>query len=199
VSGAVRRGRPTDPAARRAVADAAIRVIARSGVQGATVRSIADELGSSTGAISHHFKTKQEMLAFAFRAVASSMMGDFAPDSAPPVERLHAVAHAFLADTPAKAARWRAWLSFVAAAATDDRLSEEQEQGYRELAGYLTDILQALRRDGVIATNTCLESKAAELLAALDGIGLHGTVRPNEFTPGRQRELARLLVHRLIK
>src|SRR5262245_21785277 len=44
------------------IVDATIRVIARDGLSGASLRSIAREIGYTTGVVMHYFKDKDELL-----------------------------------------------------------------------------------------------------------------------------------------
>ena len=54
---------------RRAIAHVAIDLIAREGLEAATVRRIAAEVGFSTTIVTHYFAGKQELLLWAYRAV----------------------------------------------------------------------------------------------------------------------------------
>jgi len=50
------------------LADAAARVIARNGIDGASLREVAAEAGWTTGALVHYFANKRELLAFTLQA-----------------------------------------------------------------------------------------------------------------------------------
>ena len=54
---------------RRAIAHVAIDLIAREGLEAATVRRIAAEVGFSTTIVTHYFADKQELLLWAYRTV----------------------------------------------------------------------------------------------------------------------------------
>src|SRR3954452_20294269 len=56
-----------NPEARTRVVEAAWRVVAAEGVQGATMRGIAAEAGVTTGFVTHYFEDKQELLAAVLR------------------------------------------------------------------------------------------------------------------------------------
>ena len=54
---------------RRAIAQVTMGLIAREGLEAATVRRIAAEVGFSTTIVTHYFADKQELLLWAYRAV----------------------------------------------------------------------------------------------------------------------------------
>ena len=53
---------------RAELADAAARLIARSGIEAATMREVAAEAGLTTGALTHYFADKHELLLTTFQA-----------------------------------------------------------------------------------------------------------------------------------
>src|SRR5262245_16977557 len=52
------------------VVEAAWRVIERVGVESATLRDIAEEVGCSIGSLTHYFRTKDDLIGFAFQHVS---------------------------------------------------------------------------------------------------------------------------------
>jgi AcrR family transcriptional regulator len=52
---------------RRDIAELAVKLIARYGVQGVTIRQLAAAADCSTAALTHYFRTKEELLLFTFR------------------------------------------------------------------------------------------------------------------------------------
>ena len=61
--GAMRMGRAVDHTQRREIfAAAALRVIMRDGIAGLTVRAVAKEAGFTTGALTHYFHSKDQLL-----------------------------------------------------------------------------------------------------------------------------------------
>ncbi len=54
---------------RRAIAQVAMGLIAREGLEAATVRRVAAEVGFSTTIVTHYFADKQELLLWAYRTV----------------------------------------------------------------------------------------------------------------------------------
>src|SRR5919112_1340794 len=54
---------------RERIAEAAWRIIEREGPDGANLRQIARETGHTTGVVTHYFRDKRELMAFAFGLV----------------------------------------------------------------------------------------------------------------------------------
>src|SRR5262249_39838373 len=88
---------------RRDIARAAIRLLARNGPRGLTLRALADELGGSITLVTHFFPNRRALL----DAVTSQVIEDSATDLASaeraqlaPAERLRAFLRGLLPPTP---------------------------------------------------------------------------------------------------
>src|SRR4051794_38603485 len=72
---------------RRQITRAAIECVAEGGIDGATVRRVAERAGVSTGMVSYYYATKKELIAAAIAAAAADfnelldglLEGDFGP------------------------------------------------------------------------------------------------------------------------
>ncbi|MEO0804599.1 MAG: helix-turn-helix domain-containing protein, partial [Cyanobacteria bacterium J06642_2] len=58
------------------VAEAAWRVIVREGLDRASMRAIAQELGTSTGVVTHYFRNKEDLTLFALERVFENVLAD---------------------------------------------------------------------------------------------------------------------------
>jgi AcrR family transcriptional regulator len=61
---------------RMEVAKAAWRTIVREGLDRTSMRAIAQELGSSTGVVTHYFRDKEELILFALEQVFKTVLED---------------------------------------------------------------------------------------------------------------------------
>ena len=65
---------PVDHDERRArLTEVLLEVVAESGLEGASIRTIAARAGVSIGTVQHYFKTKDEMLQHAYRRVGADL------------------------------------------------------------------------------------------------------------------------------
>jgi AcrR family transcriptional regulator len=167
---------------RRELAEAVWRVIRRTGVDGASVRTVAQEAGWSAGALRHYFRTQSELLDFAIELAAERIR-----------QRVGALE---LADNPRRAveqplselplddercAENEVWLAFTARALIDPELRVRHAE--------IDDALHAasLRAVEMLGLPPGREKglEAERLHALLDGLALHGAMRPERLPPRR--------------
>ena len=89
--------------------------IARTGLEGATLRAVADEGGWSVGVVQHYFRNKSELLAAAVDYLAERTAGALDDQSAtsPVLERLTAVLYRTLPTSREPTENyWRVWICF---------------------------------------------------------------------------------------
>ena len=166
---------------RMELAAAAARVIARAGVDGASMREIATEAGWTTGTLVHYFANKHELLDFTLRAsieqrsARRSARGDLSPADA-----LRASLESALPTDDDTRVHWIVTVALAGAAASDDRLAATQRELYRSYRGYLIDLLKAMPDVDDAAT------EAERLIGLVDGIALQALFDPDGWPPERQ-------------
>ena len=166
---------------RMELAAAAARVIARAGVDGASMREIATEAGWTTGTLVHYFANKHELLDFTLRAsieqrsARRSARGDLSPADA-----LRASLESALPTDDDTRVHWIVTVALAGAAASDDRLAATQRELYRGYRGYLIDLLAAMPAIDDAAT------EAERLIGLVDGIALQALFDPDAWPPERQ-------------
>ena len=164
------------------ILDAATSLLATRGTEHATVRKVAAEAGLSPGAVQHHFKTRDELIAAAYGRTAERFRADLedAVDGIDdPFARFRAGCHllAGCADDSERAREaTAAWLAFAGIAATGGPAAP----GYREAWQGVEDDLAAGLGD---------REEAALLLALLDGIAVARLTEPERMTARRGRDL----------
>lgn len=128
---------------RRALVDAAIRVIHRLGYGGATTALIAEEAGVSRGAILHHFGTRAVLMAEVIRDVFEKEQEEYS--------RLDAEAHLGHRASDWPAMLWRVFsqpsglavLEILQAARSDPELSDRVKATQQAIEELATDAMNA--------------------------------------------------------
>ncbi|MFJ3776781.1 TetR/AcrR family transcriptional regulator [Streptomyces sp. NPDC090075] len=173
---------------RREVVEAVFRVVARGGIQQATLQHVAAEAGLAIGSVRHYFDSHSELLAAAaremVRRVAARVQEKLEqPPAADPHRLVEEIAGQFLPLDPARADETAVWLEFAVAARTNRALrptAAELHEGLRDVAARL------LRRLGVT------DPVAAEHLAAvIDGLALDAALQPDRLRPDTVRAVLR--------
>ncbi len=178
---------------RREVCDAARRVIARNGLEVATLRDISREGGFTTGVLSHHFPDKKAVIAGAFAAASEDWLvhvRESLGGAASAEEMLEALVRAAIPDDPERRAEWRLWAEMWTYAG---RHPEFAIQLVATDALWETEIraaLESARAAGVIGAID-VDVEAAVLARLIDGLGLRA------WLSGRWAEARRLLVRHL--
>ncbi len=177
---------------RERIAEAAWRVIEREGPDGANLRRIAREAGYTTGVVTHYFRDKRDLMAFAFGLVVERSTSRMAGAAA------EAGAEGALAQLlPLDEERRRettVWLALMGSSLSDPDLAAELRRRYRRAR---EATLPMFREALVEAQAGDPDDVADELLAAVDGITVDALTDPERFPPERQMALLRRALARL--
>ncbi len=163
--------------------DAASRIIARSGVEAATMREVAAEAGWTTGAVTHYFADKRELLLATLQdSLANRRAQRPDPGAANPEERLWASLVGALPLDDDRRRHWLVTLAFATQAAADAELATAQRGAYREFRGHIQSLVEAAG----LADARASQTRAEQLIAAADGIAIQALFDPGAWTPARQ-------------
>ncbi|MCF7551531.1 TetR/AcrR family transcriptional regulator [Pseudonocardia sp. WMMC193] len=152
-----------DHAERRAViADAVLAVVARGGIEQASVRHVAAEAGVSAGMVQHYFRTKDELMRAAMERVGAAVERRLSllPADTPPRELLRALFRQLLPLDDERAREGRVALAFLAHAAVDPAAAGELRDNGRRMRAYVAGQVPG----GVVT--------AVALLGLIDGLGM---------------------------
>ena len=172
-------------------AEAAIRLIARDGFEGMTMRAVAAEAGLSYGSLFHYFDSKDQLLIHAVRqltAQQSRRVNEFSSRST----GLKALQRLLYDDALVDAAsRDEAvvWLAFLARAALEPALARIHGQ---LIDGWLERIRQMLdeaRAAGEVPATLDSQTEALAIWVYSAGVGQQGLLYPQRVPPARQRKL----------
>ncbi|MEO0966966.1 MAG: TetR/AcrR family transcriptional regulator [Cyanobacteria bacterium J06639_18] len=183
------------------VAKAAWRVIVREGLDRASMRAIAQELGSSTGVVTHYFRDKEELTLFALEQVFASVLGDIkvCVEGRKGVERLEQIIFSALPLKANDRDDWKVWIAFLGYSTGRERLIKEHQKRYQFLQEILCKELAELQTAKVIRADLDLTLEANALIALVDGIGTGVVINPEQFSPEQQEYLVRRHINTLLK
>lgn len=159
---------------RHDIAALTIDLVAREGIEAATIRRIAAEASCSTTAITHYFADKQELLVCAFTILAEEGEAQFEEavqrHPADPIAPLLTL----VPWNPVNVRRWKAYLAFWDQGARDAELASALA---RSTDVGLTFVRRLLAR--LFEHNADVETAAQLLNALIQGLALQMLVDPN--------------------
>ncbi|MCP3857924.1 MAG: TetR/AcrR family transcriptional regulator [Actinomycetia bacterium] len=175
---------------RAAIAAAAAGAIADEGIEAVTMKGIAARAGVTTGAVTHYFDDKDEVILAALLFVDAAMRSRL--DVA--FERSESLVDALLAalpNDPASRRDWRVWRVFTDAASRSDLLMSH----YREAnAAWLDTAMHVLAEQLERRPD---ERDAQLVVAVVDSIGDTASADPTSWPQERQRQLIQHCLGRL--
>ena len=164
------------PRARERILAAAVRQIAREGIEGVRIARIAMEARVSSALVHYHFETRDALLAEALdysyqRAGEARIGGDDELPAATHAERLQSMIDGCLPTTPGLTDDWVLWVELWLRAARSPDLRPVAEELYARLHSWFRDEIAAGVNDGEF--NRCDPDEVADrTLALIDGYGI---------------------------
>jgi AcrR family transcriptional regulator len=172
-------------ARRTVVAEAVWRVVRREGLEGASVRAVAVEAGLSMGSLRHYFPTQSELHVFAMQLVTDRIRARVEALSTTPDPRRWAarVLEEMLPMDADRRAESEVWLAFTARAMVDPALRALRDEGWDLLREVCRNLIRRFTEAGELAPDLDAEVEAARLHALVDGLLVHGVLRPARADP----------------
>jgi AcrR family transcriptional regulator len=174
-------------ARRRELTDATARLIARAGIGAVSLRAVAAEAGWSTGALTHHFSGKSELLLATLTASLDRRRAQRArSEPGDAWGELRAGLAAVLPLDEDSRRHWMVTVAFCAESAGGVDLAQAQRDAYRQ---HRLNVAGLVNRALPDATDPDLVLARAEWLIALtDGVALQAVFDPESWPPDRQLE-----------
>jgi AcrR family transcriptional regulator len=164
---------------RRELSQAAVRLIARDGLDAATTRALASESGWTTGVLKHYFVGKDDLLRHALlelEAVNRERLAVAEGEEATGYDALRAAIVAILRDEPAHA---KVWIAFLSRAATDPAIGREMRRGSRAWQRRWAELVRRGQADRSIRSDVDADEVAIELWALLSGLRIAALFNPS--------------------
>ncbi|NJM88538.1 MAG: TetR family transcriptional regulator [Hydrococcus sp. RU_2_2] len=185
---------------RMEVTEAAWRVIIREGLDRASMRAIAQELGSSTGVVTHYFRDKDELTLFVLERVFEKVLKDMKAciKERQGIERLEQIVLSALPLEVNDIAGWQVWVAFLGYAIGRENLIQEHRKRYDLLQQIICQELADLQAAKLIRDDLDLTLEANALIALVDGIGTGVVINPEQFHAEQQRYLVQRHINTLL-
>jgi AcrR family transcriptional regulator len=170
-------------ARREAIAEAAWRIIRRDGLHAVSVRTVAGEVGLSTGSLRHVFASQAELLQFSMELVAERIRARIAaiPDAAPARERIERMVSEILPLDAERVAEAEVWLAFVARSRVEPSLRRLVEQLDEAQRAWLRSALAEMFIEQHVRDRDATR-EAERLYAVMDGLVLHAIASPGSLS-----------------
>ena len=181
------------------VAQAAWRVIVREGLDRTSMRAIAQELGSSTGVVTHYFRDKEELILFALEQVVENTLECMkaCAKGRQGIDRLEQMIVAALPLEDNDRADWKVWIAFLGYSIGREHLIQQHQKRYDHIRQILDQELADLQAAKLIRADLDLTLEANALIALVDGIGTGVVICPEQFSAEQQRYLVHQHIHAL--
>lgn len=176
---------------RETFAEAAVRLIARNGLEGVTMRAVAAEAGLSYGSLFHYFDSKEQLLMHAVRTTIGKQtrrVNEFSGQYA----GLEALEHLLCDDavtSDSSRDSWLVWMAFQYQAALRESFGEMNSELVAGWQERIRDLLHDAKSRGEIAATVDPDIEASALWAYSSGIGQLGVLHPDSFPPAHQKAL----------
>ncbi|GAA3409248.1 TetR/AcrR family transcriptional regulator [Paenibacillus hodogayensis] len=166
------------------IAEAAWRVIRREGLDGVSVRNVADEAGVSLGSLRHYFETQSDLLAFSMKLVSSRVnrrIANLESSGDPRIDMERIIAETLPLDE-ARRAEGEVWLAFAGKAIADPAIGALSRDVHEELYAGLGGMIGTLIRLGLLPESTDSDYETKRLHALVDGLVVHHLTFPERVT-----------------
>ncbi len=167
------------------------RVIARDGLEASTIRSIAKEVGSSAGILSHYFKDKDDILTSAL-GLSHKRIAERWNRKLENLTGIAALRELVLDNLPLDEERvleTRLEISYWARSLTRDEVRGVQRTEAAILHKRMVGLVAEAQNHGEIGVEEKPEEITERLLALIDGLSLHAVLYPARVSKEMQTAL----------
>lgn len=164
--------------------EAGMRVLAEGGIRAFTIDNICKVSGASRGLVTHHFGSKDGLLAAVYETAYRPLLDAISPEDMPAPDLPDLVDQLF---SPANYSRetLNVWLAIWSEIATGGALREEHRTLY---ARYRAVVAEAVARHAARnGRSVDAEAMAITLIALVDGLWLEMCLDPADLTPEAAR------------
>jgi AcrR family transcriptional regulator len=179
--------RPGRVQRRRDLLGTVYEVISESGIEGASMRQIAERAKVSTGTINYHFGNKQKLIMAALQA-AYEAPPDQDSESGSPLGRLKAFAfsHIFRSSSDRF---WRFWVNYAAAGTRNSELRRHQHRRFEKQQAHWARLIQGAIDAGELPAELRPHDVAEQMLIFAHGLVMRQILQPDAENRARCERL----------
>ena len=172
--------RPDRTQRRRDLLGTVYTVISESGIEGASMRQIADRANVSTGTINYHFGNKHKLIMAALQA-AYLAPPDHGVSAKSPLAQLKVFAfhHIF---RPSTDRFWRFWVNCAAAGTRDAELRKHQNRRFEKQRDVWTTLILEAMDAGELPSSPNAQVIAEQLMIFAHGLVMRQILQPGHDT-----------------
>jgi AcrR family transcriptional regulator len=178
-------------AQRATFAEATMRLIARHGLEGVTMRAVAREAGLSYGSLFHYFDSKDDLLMHAVRhsmAEQTRRVNEYTSRYAGLTALEHLLCDDSITDESSRDA-WMVWLTFLYKSATEPAFAELHTELIDGWLARFRRLLLDAQVSGAVREDLDVDVESKALWAYSAGIGQMGLLDPERLPPDLQKQL----------
>lgn len=174
---------------RAQIAGAVLRVVARDGVSGVTMRDVAEEAGWSTGVLNHYFDNKRALLVGGLRQASQEAGKNMvrALHSKRGTERVRAVLEEGMPLDARRAALCRIFFFFWAEGISDEAFGEELAAYYDSWRNLVRTAIEQGQGEGEVREQLDAQRLAEMLVALADGLAVQAMFDAKAMSAARTR------------
>jgi AcrR family transcriptional regulator len=173
---------------RQEVANAAASVIARRGMEALTIRSVADETGSSIAVVQYYFRNKHDLLVFTYESLALKSQERFQGAAAARPDNLFHMLSAVLPLTPERRESTKAWHAYSSTAAVDPAFTGKVRRITLYMREKLEEALRHHEHTPGFRRPADVGLTARRLLTFAYGIGMEAQFNETDWPEDMQRQ-----------
>ena len=181
------------------IAKAAWQVTVREGLERTSMRAIAQELGSSTGVVTHYFRNKEDLTLFALEQVFENTLEhmEACAHGLKGISSLEQMIFSVLPLETSDIDDWKVWIAFLGYSVGRDHLVQAHRKRYELIHKILSKELTDLKTAGLLQTDLDVSLEANALIALVDGIGAGVVINPKQFSVEQQKYIVKQHINAL--
>ncbi len=164
---------------RKHLGESVWRIVQREGLEGVSVRRVAEEAGMSLGSLRHYFDSQSELLAFSMHLVSERIIQrmESLPPYNDPRKSIEALIEQIVPLDEERLAESQIWLAFTTFALTEPDLKPLSREIHDLLSNlFRSKILGVLIDSGLAKPGLDAELEAKRFHALVDGLLVHGVI-----------------------